>query len=126
MHVVKASEVMAGMEPVAFEDLQGTTHQGGVVSYTQHRRVLDLLTELRGVAAAEVKKKQTEILQLLGFDEAGVGAGLALPGPVFFAVVEDFFVKNRAQRAEGAVDEQDEETDPAQTPGSSSPPRADV
>lgn len=125
MHVVKASEVMAGMEPVAFEDLKGTTHQGGVVSYVQHRRVLDLLTELRGVEAAEVGKKQTEILQLIGFDQAGVAAGLALPGPVFFAVVEDFFEKNRAQRADGAVD-QDEETEPAPTPGSDSPPRADA
>lgn len=123
MRVVKVTEIEAGMEPVAFEDRQGRVHTGQVISYLQYRKVLRLTGGIDKLATEEaVEAAQREILTTLGFDEAGVAAGLGLTMRTFFAVVEDFFDKNRRRRADAG-----EETTPTPatpTPGPGSTPAA--
>jgi hypothetical protein len=106
MHVVKASAIVAALEPAAFEDLAGQTHQGGIVSHLQYRQILEQLGKLGpDVPSQEIEASIREILNLLGFDAAGIAAGLALPTKAFFAVVDDFFEKYRGEARVVAVEQ---------------------
>jgi hypothetical protein len=92
--------MVAALEPAAFEDLAGKEHRGGVVSHLQYRKVLEHLNTLGPETSSEqVEASMRAILQLLGFSEDGIAAGLLLPTKVFFAVVDDFFTKYRNEPA---------------------------
>lgn len=126
MRVVKVTEVEAALEPAAFEDRQGVVHEGAVASYLQYRKVLRLVGTIDKLSTDEqIQQTQREILGELGFNEAGIEAGLKLTMVAFFAVVEDFFQKNRQRRADaGGEGEEDEQISASPTPGPGSTPGA--
>jgi hypothetical protein len=119
MRTVDTGEIIAGLERVAFKDPDGVVHTGNVASYAQYRDALAIIGEMQRTERSKVVAEQREVLTILGFDEAGITAALKLPMIAFFAVVEDFFQKNRRPADAG---ETPAEPSASPTPGSDSPP----